>query len=160
KGCAALSTVEFYRMCRDRLNPGGIVCFWFPLAGSDLDTSKSVIATFFQVFPHGTLWSNEREGYGLDVVLVAQVEPTVIDVDELQQRLDRSDHELVKESLRDVGYGEFKEARTGDVIVLEEGIDLLATYIGQASMLTEWSRGAQINTDRNLRVQYLAGMSL
>ena len=27
-------------------------------------------------------------------------------------------------------------------------------------MLTEWSRDAQINTDRNLRLQYLAGMAL
>ena len=27
-------------------------------------------------------------------------------------------------------------------------------------MLKEWSRGAQINTDRNLRLQYLAGMWL
>jgi spermidine synthase len=42
----------------------------------------------------------------------------------------------------------------------EEGIDLLATYSGQASLLKEWSRGAQINTDRNLRLQYLAGMWL
>ena len=25
KGCAALNTVEYYRMCRDHLNPGGIV---------------------------------------------------------------------------------------------------------------------------------------
>ena len=44
--------------------------------------------------------------------------------------------------------------------MVEEGIDLLATYFGQASLLTEWSRDAQINTDRNLRLQYLAGMSL
>ena len=41
-----------------------------------------------------------------------------------------------------------------------EGIDLLATYAGQAPLLKEWSRGAQINTDRNLRLQYLAGMWL
>ena len=45
-------------------------------------------------------------------------------------------------------------------MVLEEGIDLLATYAGQAPLLKEWSRGAQINTDRNLRLQYLAGMWL
>ena len=39
-------------------------------------------------------------------------------------------------------------------------IDLLATYSGQAPLLKEWSRGAQINTDRTLRLQYLAGMWL
>jgi spermidine synthase len=113
-----------------------------------------VIATFFQVFPNGILWSNEKEGHGYDAVLYGQVEPTVIDVDELQERIDRPDHRLVKESLREVGFGEDPDWPA------EEGIDLLSTYAGQASMLTEWSRGAQINTDRNLRLQYLAGMWL
>ena len=37
---------------------------------------------------------------------------------------------------------------------------MLATYAGQAALLKEWTRGAQINTDRNLRLQYLAGMGL
>ena len=147
-------------MCRDHLNPGGIVCLWIPLYENNLDTAKSVIATFFQVFPDGILWSNEREGDGYDGVLFGQVEPTVIDVDELQERLDRPDHQLVKQSLREVGFGEVKEVKTGEAVVLEEGIDLLATYSGQAPLLKEWSQGAQINTDRNLRLQYLAGMWL
>ena len=163
KGCAALNTVEYYQMCRDHLNPGGIVCLWIPLYESNLEATKSVIATFFQVFPHGilwsnehkgygsdALWSNERGGYGYDAILFGQVEPTVIDVDELQRRLDRPDHQFVKQSLREVGFGEFNK----------EGIDLLTTYSGQAPLLKEWSQGAQINTDRNLRLQYLAGMGL
>jgi spermidine synthase len=77
----------------------------------------------------------------------------VIDVDAHQERLDRPDHAPVKRSLHDVGFGEGE----GEV---EEGLDLLATYAGQASMLKDWTRGAQINTDRNLRLQYLAGMWL
>jgi spermidine synthase len=160
KGCAALNTVEYYQMCRDHLNPGGSVCQWTPLYETNLDAAKSVIATFFAVFPHGIVWSNEREGYGYQAVLFSQVEPTVIDVDAFQRRLDRPDHPLVKQSLRDVGFGEIKEVRTGDVMVLEEGLDLLATYFGQAVLLNDWSRGAQINTDRNLRLQYIAGMGL
>lgn len=153
KGCAALNTVEYYQMCRDHLNPGGIVSLWIPLYESNLETTKSVIATFFQVFPNGILWSNDREGFGYDAILFGQVDPTVIDVDVLQRRLDRLDHERVKQSLHDVGFGK------GLDWVVEEGIDLLATYAGQAPQLQEWSRGAQINTDRNLRLQYLAGMS-
>ena len=100
------------------------------------------------------LWSNDRQGFGYDAVLFGQVEPTVIDVDELQRRLDRPDHQLVKQSLREVGFG---EGLDGGVA---EGIDLLATYSGQAPLLKEWLQGAQINTDRNLRLQYLAGMWL
>jgi spermidine synthase len=160
KGCAALNTVEYHRMCRDHLNPGGIVCHWVPLNESNLETARSVIATFFQVFPYGILWSNERDGQGYDALLVGQVEPTVIDVDALQGRLDRPDHQLVNQSLHEVGFGEIQTGTGGLVEVREEGIDLLATYSGQAPLLQEWSRGAQINTDRNLRLQYLAGLSL
>ena len=160
KGCAALNTVEYYRMCRDHLNPGGSVCLWIPLYESNLETAKSVIATFFQVFPHGILWTNEHEGNGYDAVLFGQAEPTMIDVGELQRRLDRPDHQLVKQSLREVGFGTRSGRSDGDGAGPEEGIDLLATYSGQASLLKEWSRGAQINTDRNLRLQYLAGMWL
>ena len=159
KGCAALNTVEYYRMCRDHLNPGGSVSLWIPLQESNVETARSVIATFFEVFPHGILWSNEREGYGYDAVLFGQAEPTVIDVDALQRRLDRPDHQLVKQSLRDVGFGEITTGTDGGAI-RDEGIDLLATYSGEAPLLKEWSRGAQINTDRNLRLQYLAGMWL
>jgi spermidine synthase len=159
KGCAALNTVEYYQMCRDHLNPGGSVSLWIPLYESNLDTAKSVIATFFQVFPHGILWSNDRQGNGYDAILFGQVEPTVINVDELSHRLDRPDHQRVKLSLRDVGFGDLKTESEGAVI-RDEGIDLLATYAGQAPLLQEWSRSAQINTDRNLRLQYLAGMWL
>ena len=158
KGCASLNTVEYYRMCRDHLNPGGIVSLWIPLNESDLAATKSLIATFFQVFPHGILWSNERESYGYDGILFGQVEPTVIDVDELQRRLVRPDHQLVKKSLRDVELWEPKGFEGEEVP--DEGIDLLATYAGQAPFLKEWTKDAQINTDRNLRLQFLAGMSL
>ncbi len=160
KGCAAMNTVEYYRMCRDHLNPGGSMSLWIPLYESNLETTKSVIATFFEVFPNGIVWSNRREGEGYDGILYGQAEPTVIDVDALQGRLDRPDHKPVKQSLREVGVGEIHEVKYGEVVSFEEGIDLLATYVGQAPFLKDWTRGAQINTDRNLRLQYLAGMWL
>ena len=36
----------------------------------------------------------------------------------------------------------------------------MPTYAGQARDLRNWLRGAQINEDRNLRLEYLAGMGL
>ncbi|MBN1361175.1 MAG: fused MFS/spermidine synthase, partial [Sedimentisphaerales bacterium] len=146
KGCAALNTVEYYQMCKARLKPGGVMALWMPLYESSPDTAKSLISTFFQVFPNGILWSNDIEGEGYDAVLFGQVEPTVIDVDELQQRLDDDAYADVAQSLRDAGFYTVT--------------DLLATYAGRASDLHDWMRGAQINTDRNLRLQYLAGMWL
>ena len=42
----------------------------------------------------------------------------------------------------------------------ESGIDLLASYAGRSGDLKEWLKGAAINTDRDLRLQYLAGMGV
>jgi spermidine synthase len=159
KGCAALNTVEYYQACRDHLNPGGSVSLWIPLYESDLATTKSFIGTFFSIFPDGILWSNERDGQAYDGVLFGQVEPTLIDVDDLQRRLDQPDHESVKESLREVGFGTTPIPRSRPPQTREPIIDLLATFAGHGRGLKSWSRTAQINTDRNLRLQYLAGLS-
>jgi spermidine synthase len=146
KGCAALNTVDYYEMCKAHLKPGGVMTLWIPLYESNLDTAKSMIATFFKVFPNGILWRNDSEGEGYDAVLFGQAEPPRIDVDKLQDRLNREDHARVKKSLAQVGF--------------PSAVSLLATYGSQATDLRPWMRDAQINTDHNLRLQYLAGMSL
>src|SRR5204862_4672999 len=81
-------------------------------------------------------------------------EPTVMNLDKLQQRLDREDYRDVRKSLEDVGFGAYKAG--GHSIVT----DLLSTYAGQAQHLKDWCQDAQINRDKNLRLQYLAGMWL
>jgi spermidine synthase len=146
KGCAALNTEEYYQMCKEHLNPGGVMSLWIPLYESNSETSKSAIATFFKVFPHGILWSNDSRGEGYDAVLCGQAEPTQFDLEKLQARLNRDDYDRVRQSLKDAGF--------------PSATALLATYAGQAPDMQGWMRGAQINTDRNLRLQYLAGMSL
>jgi spermidine synthase len=160
KGCAALNTVEYYQMCKEHLKPGGIMSLWIPLYESNLDTTKSVIATFFQVFPNGILWSNESNGEGYDAVLFGQAEPTVIDVDELEKRLERPDHYLVKQSLEEYGFGARTTTQGTERSANGVAIDLLSSFAGQAADFGDWAQDAQINTDRNLRLQYLAGMWL
>jgi spermidine synthase len=146
KGSAALYTREYFEHCKQHLNPGGIVTQWVPLYESREDVVKSEIATFFTAFGQGTIWSNDIEGEGYDVVLLGRVEPLKIDVQALQERIEREDHRLVAESLREVKF--------------DSVLDLLATYAGRGPDLESWLADAQINTDRNLRLQYLAGMGL
>jgi len=69
-----------------------------------------------------------------------------INLDDLNQRLYRPDHLPVARSLQEVGF--------------RSTIELFATYAGRAADLTSWMSSAQINRDRNLRLQYLAGMEL
>ena len=57
----------------------------------------------------------------------------------------RPDHANVGNSLDEVGFN--------------SGLDLLATYAGTAADLRPWLAKAEINRDRNLRLQYLAGFS-
>jgi hypothetical protein len=112
-----------------------------------METVKSEIATFFEVFSGGTVWSNDVGGRGYDVVLMGRDSPlTTIDADEVEQRLNRPDHINILRSLRELGF--------------ESAMDLLATYAGRHADLAVWLAGAEINRDRNLRLQYLAGMGL
>ena len=145
KGAAALYTQEYFELVKRHLNPGGVVAQWVPLYDSNPDVVKSQIATFFGAFPNGTIWSNYGAGQGYDLVLIGQSGGTTIDLDAIQQKLDRVDHQLVAASLREVEFG--------------SAIELLATYVGQESDLRPWLKGAGINRDRNLRLQYLAGLA-
>jgi len=144
KGAATLYTREYFESIRSRLNPGGVATQWVPLYESTEASVRSAMATFFQVFPHGSVWRNDAaDGRGYDAVLVGRIDEQPIDVDAWQARLDRPEYRKVKDSLAEVGY--------------ETAVDLLATYLGRGPDLGPWLAGAEINTDRNLRLQYLAG---
>jgi spermidine synthase len=146
KGAANLYTKEYFELCKRHLNSGGMVTQWVPMYESNLEAVKSEIATFFAVFPEGTIWSNENMGEGYDLVLLGQVGPLEVDVETLQRRLNRADHQMVLQSLRDVG--------------IRSAFGLVATYAGQSRDLAPWLTHAEINRDRDLRLQYLAGMGL
>jgi spermidine synthase len=146
KGAATLYTKEYFELCRRRLNPGGIITQWIPLYESNPEAVKSELATLFSVFPDASVWGNTTSGRGYDVVALAQAGPLKVEVDRVIERLGREDHRAVAQSLADVG---FKSA-----------FDLLQCYAGGASDLSGWLQDAHINHDRNLRLQYLAGLGL
>ena len=103
KGSATLYSKEYFELVKEHLNPGGMVTQWVPLYESDATTVKSELATFFEVFPNGTVWGNSNGG-GYDTVVMGQAEPMKIDLDAVQQRADRPDHAAVAKSLNDVGF--------------------------------------------------------
>jgi spermidine synthase len=147
KGAANLYTKEFLEVLKRHLNPGGVVTMYIQLFETDLEAVKSSVATFFEVFPNGTIWGNTYEGKGHDMVLLGQVEPPRIDLDQMEQRVGyRGGAGKMAESLAEIG--------------MNSPVDLFATYAGRRSDLTEWLRGVPMNRDRNLRMQYLAGLGL
>ncbi len=83
---------------------------------------------------------------GYDLVLLGQLDPEPIDLDRWEAKLQRPEYRVVAESLREIGF--------------PTGLDLLATYAGNARDLRGWLRDAALTRDRDLRLQYLAGMGL
>jgi spermidine synthase len=146
KGAAMLYTKEFFETARAHLNPGGVMTLFVQLYESNSPAVKSEIATFLDAFPNGIVWGNTNEGKGYDLVLLGQVEATKIDVDAIQARLQRPEYAPVKNSLAQIG--------------MNSAIDLFSTYAGRKPDLEPWLRDALINRDRNLRLQYLAGLGL
>ncbi len=140
KGSASLYTREYFELVKRHLNPGGLVTQWVPLYESSPDVVRSEIATFFDVFPSGTVWSSEP--VGSDLVLLGQANPSSINADAIESRVQHS--QAVAELLRSAGYSTAR--------------DLLASYAGRAVDMKPWLEGAEINRDRSLRLQYLAGL--
>ena len=67
-----------------------------------------------------------------------------MDVEALEARVDGPAYARVKASLGEIG--------------IKSTLDLFAGYSGQKAELAPWLADAQINRDRNLRLQYLAGI--
>lgn len=146
KGAANLYTKEFYEAAKQHLNPGGTITMYVQLFETDDAAVKSTLATFFEVFPNGTIWGNPYQGQGHDMVLLGQAEPLSIDLDEMEQRFGYGGDSPVPDSLAEAGF--------------QSPVDLFATYAGRGADLRAWLKGAAINRDANLRMQYLAGFGL
>jgi len=146
KGAATLYTREFWEVAKKHLNPGGVVTVFVQLYENSEAAVKSSMATFFEAFPDGVIFGNTYNGQGYDVVLVGQNGPLHVDLDAIEARLARPEYALVRQSLLETGF--------------DSGVGLFATFAGRASDLKGYLADAQINRDRNLRLQYLAGFSL
>ena len=144
RGAASLYSVEYHELVKQRLRPGGVVAQWVPLYETDEASAKSQIGTFVQSFPDATLWNSDFLDSGYDLVLVGQVGRARVDGEEIARRLDGNS--ALWQSLADVGLG--------------STVELLQTYAGRGPDLEPWLRDAEINRDRSLRLQYLAGLAL
>jgi len=143
KGSAVLYTQEYFQLCKDHLNPGGMVTQWVPLYESTTAVVQSELKTFFTVFPEGTLWSNDSGGDGYDAIVLGEANPATYNVDDIETRLSTPQYAAALHSMQDVGFN--------------SSMDLLKTYGGSGNDMAAWLRTSPINRDQDLRLQYLAG---
>jgi len=146
KGAATLYTREFFEVVKSHLNPGGVVTLFVQLYESTEAAAKSEVATFLEAFPNGAVFANTVNGQGYDLVLFGQLENEKIDVDAVQARLADPANAAIATSLSEIG--------------INSAVELFGTYAGRRSDMANWLRDGQINTDSNLKLQYLAGLGL
>ena len=146
KGAAMLYSREFFETVKQRLNPGGVVTLFVQLYESNDEAVKSEVATFLEAFPNGMIFGNTNNGQGYDMVLLGQVEPTLINLDEIQAKLARPEYQPIAHSLAEIG--------------MYNVVDLFANFAGNKQQLQPWLADATINRDRNLKLQYLAGLGV
>ena len=129
-----------------RLNPGGVMTLFIQLYQCNEAAAKSEIGTFMEAFPNGVVFESTGDGVNFDLVMVGKKEPVEIDVAAWEAKLRRPDYAPVARSLREVGFDSARE--------------MLSSYVTSGPDLKPWLQDAQINHDRDLRLQYLAGMGL
>ena len=143
RGAATLYSLEYLELVKKHLNPGGIVTQWVPLYETDEQSVKSQIGTFAQVFPDTTLWNPDLLEEGYDLVVLGRAEERPIDETAMARRIAAAPE--LTASLK--------------AVTLESAAAVLGTYAGQGRDLGPWLADAQINRERQLRLQYLAGLA-
>jgi spermidine synthase len=123
-----------------------VITVFVQLYESTLEAVKSEVATFLEVFPHGMVFANLNQGQGYDVVMLAQREPTPIDLDAMDEKLRTPEYATVAQSLAEVGFYSAPQ--------------LMATFAAKKPEIDPWLADAQITRDRNLRLQFLAGLGV
>ena len=138
-GSAALYTVEHFAAVRERLASGGVFCQWLPLHQMDLDTLRSVVASFVAVYPRawGMLATYSLETPTLGLVALRDGE--MLDVARMRER--------VASAAFPGGAGAFG---------VSDDLSLLGTVVADTASLRRFAADAPRNTDDHPVVAYRA----
>lgn len=129
-GSGALYTVEHFLAVQQRLAPGGLFCQWLPLHQLDLDTLRSITASFLAAFPDGAAVLASHSLDTPTIGLVARRGGT---------RFTRHDAPPMAQ-------------RFG----LGAPLAVLGSLVADAAALQRWAHGAPLNTDDRPWVAYRA----
>lgn len=127
-----LYTREFYELCRERLNPDGIMAQWLPLQGLAPVDYKRILKTFQSVFPDTTLWlANEY------TLIIGSKGGLTIDYSRLAQRFQDKN---IKDDLLQFG--------------VSDPVALLSGFMMGKEAIALYTQGVSISTDNNPFVQF------
>ena len=138
RGAGYLYTTEYFKLASEHLRSGGIVCQWLPIYELTPENVKSVVKTFKQHFPYTMLWLTHK-----DAEIIGSNAPIIIDEAELGKRI--AEPAISKDLTR---------------VMMGSAADFLSYFVMGAEGMRQFSKGAIINTDDNLYLEFSAPDSI
>jgi spermidine synthase len=131
-GAGSLYTVEHFAAVKSRLQPGGLFCQWLALHQMDLETLRSIVAAFIQVYPNAVavLASNSLD---TPVVgLIARPDEPVWRIENVRARV-ASSSPAVSDALK--------------LAHIDDEFAILGSVVAGPEALRAFASGASVNTD-------------
>jgi len=132
-GSVHLYTLDFYRLCRAHLEPGGVIAQWLPLHAQSLASAQATARTFIEAFPYAQLWLPSVR----DAVLIGSDRPLHLDPARLAHAYAAP---AARDSLADAYF--------------ETPAALLGTYLLDRDGIGRWSEGADVVTDDRPSIEF------
>lgn len=129
-GSGNLYTKEYFTLCREHLNPGGVISQYLPLHKLRTEELLGIITTFHSVFPNSAVWLGHNHA-----VLLGALEPIQIDFKKWSAN--------VAEIVQDPHF-------------YIEPYHLAATLVLDGPTIDRIGAGSRINTDDNSYTEFFA----
>jgi len=141
-GNGGLYCVDYFRLCRAHLNPGGIFSAWLPYYGLSLEDFRVAVRSLKAVFPHVYLFHSPM-GRTEWTIILGTLKPLTLDVAAIQRKMAVP---AVAEDLK--------------IIEVERVEDLLDCFLVGDGRLAEFlGSGQTLNTDDFPYLEYIAARS-
>ena len=138
-GIANLFTLDFYEICKKRLNPDGVMCQWSHSYYMSPEDLKIVINTFKAAFPYTSIWFSIMG----DILMIGSSKELVIDYLELAKRYNVAE---VREDLLRLG--------------MREPLALLSCYLLDEEGVERFVAGSRINSDNHPVLEFSVPRSM
>ena len=124
-GVSTFYTREYYKLCTDRLNPGGLVSQWVPLHSLNPEIVRSLTRTFIASFPEYCAFF-----INADLFLIGSNAPLALDYEAARTRIGRP---VIREALAAASLCDVEE--------------VLACFVMDRTSLDRFAEGGRIMTD-------------
>jgi spermidine synthase len=138
KGIGNLFSFDFYRLCRQRLARGGIMCQWIHSYDLPPAVFQMAVNSFRQAFPYCQLWFLPK---GNDALILGSESPITLDFDHIMQLINYNDD--IKQELK-------------RGLAVDSPQDLLSYFMLNNNEVIQFTKGAELNSDNYPRLEFIA----